>query len=116
MSPSWPFLIKWTASSLARRLTTLPFPCTIEETGRLRSRPSSCTQKAPNKEVIGIMPTYEYLCQTCSHRFETWQKMTDDPLTSCPECGAHIRRVLFPAVVVFKGRSEEHTSELQSQS
>ena len=49
------------------------------------------------------MPTYEYLCQTCSHRFETWQKMTDEPLTACPECGGHIRRVLFPAGVVFKG-------------
>jgi putative FmdB family regulatory protein len=49
------------------------------------------------------MPTYEYLCKTCSHRFETWQKMTDEPLTVCPECGAHIRRVLYPAGVVFKG-------------
>jgi putative FmdB family regulatory protein len=49
------------------------------------------------------MPTYEYLCKTCSHRFETWQKMTDDPLTICPECGATIRRVLFPAGIVFKG-------------
>src|SRR5437868_13841512 len=49
------------------------------------------------------MPTYEYLCQTCSHRFETWQKMTDEPLTICPECGSHIRRVLFPAGIVFKG-------------
>ena len=49
------------------------------------------------------MPTYDYLCQTCSHRFETWQKMTDEPLTSCPECGSHIRRVLYPAGVVFKG-------------
>ncbi len=49
------------------------------------------------------MPTYEYLCRTCSHRFETWQKMTDDPLTTCPECGGSIRRVLFPAGVVFKG-------------
>ena len=49
------------------------------------------------------MPTYEYLCKTCGHRFETWQKMTDDPLTTCPTCGASIRRVLFPAGVVFKG-------------
>jgi putative FmdB family regulatory protein len=49
------------------------------------------------------MPTYEYLCRVCSHRFETWQKMTDDPLTTCPECGGTIRRVLFPAGVVFKG-------------
>ena len=49
------------------------------------------------------MPTYEYLCRTCTHRFETWQKMTDEPLTTCPECGGTIRRVLFPAGVVFKG-------------
>ncbi len=49
------------------------------------------------------MPTYEYLCQACSHRFETWQKMTEDPLTICPECGGHIRRVLYPAGIVFKG-------------
>ncbi|SRR5579885_776363 len=49
------------------------------------------------------MPTYEYLCQTCSHRFETWQKMTDDPLTTCPQCGNGIRRVLYPAGIVFKG-------------
>jgi putative FmdB family regulatory protein len=49
------------------------------------------------------MPTYEYLCQACSHRFETWQKMTADPLTICPECGGYIRRVLHPAGIVFKG-------------
>ncbi|HET8852061.1 MAG TPA: FmdB family zinc ribbon protein [Ktedonobacteraceae bacterium] len=49
------------------------------------------------------MPTYEYLCQTCNHRFETWQKMTDEPLTICDECGGHIRRVIFPPGIVFKG-------------
>src|SRR3974377_2126598 len=49
------------------------------------------------------MPTYEYACRECSNRFETWQKMTDDALTTCPECGGSIRRVLFPAGVVFKG-------------
>jgi len=49
------------------------------------------------------MPTYEYQCKTCNHRFETWQKMADEPLTICPECGNTIRRVLFPAGIVFKG-------------
>ena len=29
--------------------------------------------------------------------------MTDEPLTTCPKCGQHIRRVLFPAGIVFKG-------------
>lgn len=49
------------------------------------------------------MPTYEYLCETCSHRFEVWQKMSDEPLQVCPECGRHIRRVFYPAGIVFKG-------------
>jgi len=29
--------------------------------------------------------------------------MIDNPLTTCPECGEHIRRVLYPAGIVFKG-------------
>jgi putative FmdB family regulatory protein len=49
------------------------------------------------------MPTYEYQCKSCNHRFEIWQKMTDEPLTSCPECSGIIRRILFPAGIVFKG-------------
>src|SRR5437588_10616271 len=62
------------------------------------------------------MPTYEYLCQTCSHRFETWQKMTDDPLTTCPECGSQIRRVLFPAGIVFKGNGFYKTDHNSNES
>jgi len=49
------------------------------------------------------MPTYEYLCQDCSHRFEVWQKMIDEPFSICAECGGHIRRVYYPAGIVFKG-------------
>lgn len=49
------------------------------------------------------MPTYEYACRSCDHRFEQWQKMTDDPLEICPECGGSVRRVLYAAGVVFKG-------------
>ncbi len=62
------------------------------------------------------MPTYEYLCRGCSHRFETWQKMTEDPLTICPECGGDIRRVLFPAGVVFKGSGFYKTDHNGSSS
>ncbi|WP_376797309.1 FmdB family zinc ribbon protein [Thermogemmatispora sp.] len=49
------------------------------------------------------MPTYEYACRACEHRFEIWQKITDDPLTVCPQCGGEIHRVLFPTGIVFKG-------------
>jgi putative FmdB family regulatory protein len=62
------------------------------------------------------MPTYEYACRECSNRFETWQKMTDDPLTTCPECGGPIRRVLFPAGVVFKGSGFYKTDHRDSSS
>ena len=32
------------------------------------------------------MPIYEYRCDSCSHEFETMQKMSEDPLQICPEC------------------------------
>lgn len=60
------------------------------------------------------MPTYEYLCKTCGHRFETWQKMSDEPLTVCPNCGAEIHRVLFATGVVFKG-SGFYSTETRAQ-
>lgn len=62
------------------------------------------------------MPTYEYLCQKCSHRFETWQKMTDEPLTVCDECGGPIRRILFPAGIVFKGSGFYKTDHASSSN
>ncbi|MCK4743881.1 MAG: zinc ribbon domain-containing protein [Sulfuriflexus sp.] len=33
------------------------------------------------------MPIYEYVCVECKHTMEAIQKMSDDPLTDCPECG-----------------------------
>jgi putative FmdB family regulatory protein len=32
------------------------------------------------------MPFYEYRCGSCGHEFEAMQKMSDAPLTDCPEC------------------------------
>lgn len=32
------------------------------------------------------MPTYEYQCTSCGHAMEAFQKMTDEPLTTCPVC------------------------------
>ncbi len=59
------------------------------------------------------MPMYDYRCQSCGTRFEVWQKMTDDPLTTCQTCGGPVRRVLYPAGIVFKGSgfySTDHRS------
>lgn len=61
------------------------------------------------------MPTYVYACKDCEHQFETFQKMTDDPLTKCPECKGKIARVLFAPGIVFKG-SGFHINDYPSKS
>ncbi len=33
------------------------------------------------------MPTYEYACEACGHRFEQFQSITAKPLRKCPKCG-----------------------------
>ncbi len=38
------------------------------------------------------MPTYEYQCTGCGQTFEVFQRMSDQPLSSCPDCGAAARR------------------------
>lgn len=49
------------------------------------------------------MPTYNYVCDFCGI-MEVVQKMTDDVLTSCPDCGSQdFRKKLNVAGVQFKG-------------
>lgn len=33
------------------------------------------------------MPTYENKCRSCDHEFTTDQRITDEPVKKCPECG-----------------------------
>lgn len=51
------------------------------------------------------MPTYEYRCDACGHRFERLQRFDDDPVSTCPECGedAVERLISAGAGLVFKG-------------
>lgn len=50
------------------------------------------------------MPTYVYKCAHCGHMFEARQRMSDDPLTDCPNCEAEaLRRVINSVGIVFKG-------------
>ncbi|MCL2609392.1 MAG: zinc ribbon domain-containing protein [Treponema sp.] len=50
------------------------------------------------------MPTYEYECRECSHHFEAFQAMSDEPIKVCPKCGKEVRRLIFGgAGVIFKG-------------
>jgi putative FmdB family regulatory protein len=48
------------------------------------------------------MPIYEYRCRN-GHTFEVFQRMTDDPVATCEECGAPVERVFRPVAVHFKG-------------
>ena len=43
------------------------------------------------------MPIYEYQCGECDHVFDALQKMSDDPLTDCPDCGQPELRKLVSA-------------------
>jgi putative FmdB family regulatory protein len=48
------------------------------------------------------MPIYEYKCEK-GHVFDVIQRMSDEALTECQECGAPAVRVLHPVAVHFKG-------------
>jgi len=50
------------------------------------------------------MPTYEYECTVCGHRFELFQKMSDPPTETCPSCGGKVNRLPGTgAGIIFKG-------------
>lgn len=48
------------------------------------------------------MPIYEYKCEN-GHVFDVIQKISDEPLSACQDCGAPAERVLHPVAVHFKG-------------
>ena len=54
------------------------------------------------------MPIYEYRCEN-GHTFEVMQKMTDDPVATCPTDGAPVQRVFHPVAVHFKGKGFYNT-------
>lgn len=51
------------------------------------------------------MPTYDYECDACGHRFELFQSISADPERKCPACKKlKLRRLIGTgAAVVFKG-------------
>jgi len=49
------------------------------------------------------MPIYEYVCQKCGHYLETMQKMSDKPLTSCPECRGKLEKIFSQSSFQLKG-------------
>ncbi len=71
------------------------------------------------------MPTYEYLCTACGHRFEELQPINDPPLRTCPRCGEAVERLMGAgAGFIFRGagfyatdyRSKEYAQKASSES
>jgi len=49
------------------------------------------------------VPIYEYRCDDCGVTLEVLQKMSDDPLETCEQCGGRLHKVLHPVAIHFKG-------------
>lgn len=49
------------------------------------------------------MPTYEYQCESCEHRFEIFQRITEEPIKKCEKCGGPVHKIIFPVGIMFKG-------------
>lgn len=53
---------------------------------------------------VYYMPIYEYQCQSCGHRVEALQKMSDPVLTDCPACSkAALKKIISAASFRLKG-------------
>ncbi len=72
------------------------------------------------------MPTYDYECDACGHKFEHFQGIKDDVLKKCPECKKNKLRRLFGTGggLLFKGsgfyktdyRSESYSKAAKADS
>lgn len=49
------------------------------------------------------MPIYEYQCRQCDRRLETLQRLSEPPLTTCPECGGELKKLFSAPAFQFKG-------------
>jgi len=49
------------------------------------------------------VPTYQYACTACDHRFDAVQSFSDPSLTECPVCSGPLRKVFSSVGIVFKG-------------
>ncbi|MCA9531942.1 MAG: zinc ribbon domain-containing protein [Myxococcales bacterium] len=50
------------------------------------------------------MPTYQYRCDACKEEFEREQRITEDPIKTCPSCGKRkARRMIGASTFILKG-------------
>ena len=63
------------------------------------------------------MPTYDYECGSCGHKFELFQSITAKPQKRCPACGRRTAKRLIGtgAGIIFKG-SGFYETDYRSES
>jgi putative FmdB family regulatory protein len=49
------------------------------------------------------MPIYEYKCSSCKKLFEVFQSITEEPLTSCPDCHGSMKKLVSMSAFHLKG-------------
>lgn len=49
------------------------------------------------------MPIYEYECTSCCNVFEVVQRITEDPLSACPECSGPVKKLMSMSSFQLKG-------------
>jgi len=49
------------------------------------------------------MPIYEYRCDQCNKIFEVLQKISEEPLTTCIDCGSKLEKLVSRSAFQFKG-------------
>ena len=64
------------------------------------------------------MPTYDYVCDACSHKCDVFQSIKDPVLTTCPACGEDkLRRLIGTgAGIIFKGSGFYETDYKRSRA
>jgi len=49
------------------------------------------------------MPIYEYVCERCGHHLEVMRKMSDKPLSKCPQCRGKLEKIFSQTSFQLKG-------------
>jgi putative FmdB family regulatory protein len=62
------------------------------------------------------VPTYGYRCTKCGNQFEVFQRMSDEPIQTCPKCQGEVTKILYPSGVLFKGSGYYSTDYKSSGS
>ena len=61
------------------------------------------------------MPTYEYRCLSCRYQFEAFQRISEAPLSRCPQCEKPVERLISAGLsVIFKGSGFYSTDNKKS--